>query len=102
MPNIGAPFNEETGGTATGVCGAVSGAAPEVPVGVEWAEPGTCGGVGGIKPGAWDGVNVVEPGTCGGVDGAEPGSCVGVGPGVCDGVGGARDVLLEGDIFNGY
>lgn len=45
---------------------------------------------------------MVDPRTFGGVDGAEPGSCVGVGPGGWDGVGGAHDVLLEGDIFNEY
>lgn len=50
--NGGITFNEETGGTATGVCGGVGGAAPQVPVGVEWVETGTCGGVGVIKPGA--------------------------------------------------
>ena len=42
------------GGTATGVCGSVEGAAPEVPVGVECVEAGTCGGVGVIRPGACD------------------------------------------------
>lgn len=42
------------GGTATGVCGGVEGAAPEVPVGVEWVEPGTFGGVGVKRPGACD------------------------------------------------
>ena len=83
------------GGTATGVCGGVEGAASEVPVGVEWVEPGTCGGVGVIRPGACDGVDVVEPGACDVVEGVEPGVC-------CDVVGGAGDVLLEGEIFNGY
>ena len=104
LPNGGVPFNEVTvalqddiltGGTATGVCGGVEGAAPEVPVGVEWVEPGTCGGVGVIRPGACDGVDVVEPGACDVVEGVEPG----VGCGV---VGGAGDVLLEGEVFNGY
>ena len=63
FPNGGVPFNEVTvalqddlfaGGTATGVCGGVEGAAPEVPVGVECVEAGTCGGVGVIRPGACD------------------------------------------------
>ena len=93
LPNGGVTFNEVTvalqddllaGGTATGVCGGVEGAAPEVPVGVEWVEPGTCGGVGVIRPWACDGVDVVEPGVC------------------CRVVGGAGYVLLEGEIFNGY
>lgn len=104
LPNGDVPFNEVTvalqddilaGGTATGVCGGVEGAAPEVPVGVEWVEPGTCGGVGVIRPGACDGVDVVEQGACDVVEGVEPGVCCGV-------VGGAGDVLLEGEIFNGY
>ena len=83
------------GGTATGVCVGVEGAASEVPVGVEWVEPGTCGGVGVIRPGACDGVHVVEPGACDVVEGVEPGVCCGV-------MRGAGDVLLEGEIFNGY
>ena len=52
------------GGTATGVCGGVEGAAPEVPVGVECVEAGTCGGVGVKRPGACDVVERVEPGVC--------------------------------------
>ena len=83
------------GGTATGVCVGVEGAASEVPVGVEWVEPGTCGGLGVIRPGACDGVDVLEPGACDVVEGVEPGVCCGV-------MRGAGDVLLEGEIFNGY
>ena len=72
FPNGGVPFNVTValqddllaGGTATGVCGGVEGAAREVPVRVKWVEPGTCGGVGVKRPGACDIVERVEPGVC--------------------------------------
>ena len=38
---------------------------------------------------------MVEPGACDVVEGVEPGVCCGV-------VGGAGDVLLEGESCNGY